>query len=462
MLEAGNAAEGRFEITLSRQDIVATCNFYPAEDHRNTIRSDAFTLYLDHLNIRYGVKWDNIDTAIETCNLKKEPVFNVLIAEGDYPKNDVAEYYELNPALNSARPSQDGGGQVDYKAYTPFIIVKKDQRLAVLRRRVAGIDGHDVHDSIVPYEVIAPQGYSPGENTRLEEDGRYIVSNIHGQLIENKKVLAVRETLVVNGPVGYQTGHISFPGDIVIAGPVSDGFRIYAGKSLTIKNTFDVTEAITKDDLSVSGGIIGRGQAVVKSGGVIKTRFIDNCRVACRRNIVVLKEIVNCQIYSLGAVDLGDKGIILSSKIYALNGVRAKTVGKKSSRITGLYCGVDFTVLQDKAKTTALLRENALRLDRYGNLLGALGGGREDAEKRKRLEEIIGHLQREQKKNSAHISDLMTKVNSNEKAVVEISGDVAAGTCIEICQVSLVVEEPLRKVRFRLDKDSMSLVTEKM
>ncbi|MDR1910012.1 MAG: FapA family protein, partial [Spirochaetaceae bacterium] len=154
IVEVGNPLDGRFEITLSKHDILATCNFYPTDHANNMIREDVFTLYLDKLNINYGVKWDNIDEAIRTCNLDRLPVFNVVIAEGDYPENDVAEYYDLNPELSASHTPDDSDEQIDYKNYTPFVVVKKDQLLAVLKPHVQGRDGHDVHDSIVPYKII--------------------------------------------------------------------------------------------------------------------------------------------------------------------------------------------------------------------------------------------------------------------------------------------------------------------
>jgi uncharacterized protein (DUF342 family) len=455
--EVGNPLDGRFEITLSQHDILATCNFFPTENPQNPIREDVFTLYLDKLNITYGINWNNIDEAIRICNLDRSPVYNVVIAEGIYPENDVAEYYELNPRLNASQLPEDTSEQIDYKNYTPFVVVKKDQPLAILRRHVEGKDGHDLHDSIVPYKIIVSPGYASGENTRAE--GQFILANIHGQLVETKRVLAVRDTLIVNGPVGYQTGHISFPGDIIISGPVSDGFRIYSGKSLTIKQTFDVTETITKTDLTVSGGIIGRGQALVKVGGTLKTRFIDNCRVACRRNVYVIKEIVNSNVYALGAVDLGEKGILLGSSVYSLNGLRAKSIGRKNAKATNIYCGIDFTIMQDKVKSTTHLKDVALKLGRYRNLLEAMDEG---AAKRKSLEEAIAKHEQEQKNLSAHISELMGKINSNDKAVVEVSGEIAPGTYIEICQIGLMIDETLRRVRIKLDRDLNKLVVEKI
>jgi hypothetical protein len=44
--------------------------------------------------------------------------------------------------------------------------------------------------------------------------------------------------------------------------------------------------------------------------------------------------------------------------------------------------------------------------------------------------------------------------------VVEVTGEIAPGTLIEICQIALFVDEPLRKVRIKLDKMGGKLVPE--
>jgi hypothetical protein len=46
--------------------------------------------------------------------------------------------------------------------------------------------------------------------------------------------------------------------------------------------------------------------------------------------------------------------------------------------------------------------------------------------------------------------------------VVEVSGEIVPGTLIEICQIALFVDEPLKKTRIKLDKAGGKLVTENL
>jgi hypothetical protein len=54
----------------------------------------------------------------------------------------------------------------------------------------------------------------------------------------------------------------------------------------------------------------------------------------------------------------------------------------------------------------------------------------------------------------------MTLINADEDAAVEVNGEIAAGTLIEICEIALFVAEPLRHVRIKLDARSGKLISE--
>jgi len=83
-------------------------------------------------------------------------------------------------------------------------------------------------------------------------------------------------------------------------------------------------------------------------------------------------------------------------------------------------------------------------------------------EQRKKLKPLIAKLEEEQSRVSIHISDMLTQVNSDEKAVIEVSGIIAPGTSLEICQVGLDVKEDLCRVRIILDSVLEKLVIQKL
>jgi uncharacterized protein (DUF342 family) len=453
----GNRNDGNLIVTFYENDMEARADFMPSMGNGAPLNSDLVNALLIKLNIIYGVQWETIQEMIRACDLNRKPIMNVLIARGDKPENEVAEYFEINPHLIQAPRPSDASLQIDHRSWSPFIIVKKNQTLAKLRPKKEGKEGKNIHGVLIPFQVNRPEGVAGGSNTRSE--GKFIVSDIDGQLVEEKKTLNVRDSLVIKGPVGYATGNIIFPGDVTIEGPVSDGFKIYSGGAVTIKQTFDVTDAITKGDLNVAGGIIGRGQAIVKAGGGIKTKFIENCRVAARKAIIVDSEIINSSVFTLENIEMNDKGLILGGDIYAVKGIRTGGIGKKAGKATRIHCGIDFTAEQEKGKYNSQLQLIAEKIRKLRVLMETVP---EDAEKHIKMEKILQKLEEEQEKAGNKISELLGHIITDEDAAVEVSGEIVPGTLIEICQTALFVSEPLNHVRIRLDKNSRKVITENL
>ncbi|GHU69227.1 polymerase [Spirochaetia bacterium] len=453
----GNRNDGNMIVFIYDEDMEARAEFIPPKDGGAPLNPELVDLILKKLDILHGIQWGIIQETMIGCNKSGKPVRDVIIARGDKPQDEVTEYYEMNPHLIQQPPPPGTERQIDYRAWSPFIIVKRNQTLARFHPKKNGIEGKNIHGQVIPFEVRSPAGVTGGKNTRIE--GNFIVADIDGQFIENKNVLTVENSLTIKGPVGYATGNIIFPGDVTINGPVADGFKIYSGGSVTMKQTFDMTDAIIKGDLSVTGGIIGRGQAMVKAGGGIRAKFIENCRAAARKAVIVEKEIINSSIFTLETIEMGDRGIILGGDMYAVRGIRAGGIGRKEGRSTRIHCGIDFTVDQEKEKHTGRLRIIGAKLKKLRDLMETVQEGTED---RIKMDELLQKLEEEQQKTSEKISELLGRLIACEDAAVEVTGDIVPGTLIEICQAALFVSAPLKHVRVRLDRELRTIITEKL
>ncbi|MDR2535293.1 MAG: FapA family protein [Treponema sp.] len=436
-------------------DLEVRADFIPPARVGSPVRMEQIQTFFSQYSIVYGIQEENIQTALAECALTLEPVKDVLIAKGDPPVTEIKDYFELNPRLVSAPLPGKSPKRIDYRSYSPFIIVKKDQALAQKRPGIPGQAGKNVHGDFVPYKTVLPEGVIGGNNTRTND--KFIIAEINGQFIQNKQILQVEKCLVIKGGVGYATGHISFPGDVIIEGPVSDGFKIYAEGSVTIKETLDVTEVMAKGDLTVAGGIIGRGKGIAKIRGPIKTKFIENCRVACGQSVSVERAIINSTVYAMDKVDLGNKGFIIGGNITAIHGVRAGKIGKASGMPTKLHCGIDFTVQQEQEKAKAQIQLLEAKIDKIQYFMAL---PETSHEKWLKLEENLKRIQEERYNLRERASDLQVRTNADENAVIEVYGEIASGTLIEICQIGLFVAEPLRKVRIKLDRFYQKLISE--
>ena len=455
-LEQLDKNDGYVEIYFLDNHMEVRGNFFPSIGNGKPISREYVRRLLDEFRIIHGVIQEEINAAYERCTSDYETVMDVLIARGSPPEEEIPEYLQINPHLGRNDGRTQSNGSVDHRTRSPFIIVKKGQPLAVRKERKPGKEGINTLGEAVKFNIAKPGGVHGGENTEME--GKFLVSAINGQLIQTKGVLKVQDFLVVKGPVGYKTGNIIFPGDVEIDGPVSDGFKIYSGGSVTIKQTFDVTDAATKMDLNVAGGIIGRGQAMIKVGGSLNTKFIENCRVACRKKVYVEFEIINSKIYTMETLEMGEKGRIVGGEIYAIKGLFTGSLGKQTCKAARIHCGVDFTLEQEREKNNNILKILSTRINRLRESME----NPENEEEREKMSVMLQRLTEEQEKTQIKISNLLSNNNNYENAVVEVRGEITKGTLIEICHTALFITEPLKNARIRLDKANNKLITENL
>jgi hypothetical protein len=167
--------------------------------------------------------------------------------------------------------------------------------------------------------------------------------------------------------------------------------------------------------------------------------------------------IVNSNIFVMEKLDLGDRGRILGGEIYAIQGIRAGSIGKEAGKATHIHCGVDFTRQKEQEDNNKALRALAGKLAKLREIMATPNP---DPETQAKLEEALRVLEGEQKKASNRDAELMSLIDVDENATVEVNGEIAAGTLVEICEIALFVAEPLRRVRIKLDTQNRKIISE--
>jgi uncharacterized protein (DUF342 family) len=99
---------------------------------------------------------------------------SVIIAKGENAKDEIDEFYEMNPAFRIWPKLPDGDvPRVDYREISPFIIVNKGQKLAILRQKIYGEDGKNVLGEIIEKKIKRPESARGGINTITEKNAIY-------------------------------------------------------------------------------------------------------------------------------------------------------------------------------------------------------------------------------------------------------------------------------------------------
>lgn len=448
---SGNGIDGNIEASIAPDGMSAVATFFPPRGEGLPVDRGYVRELLTRLGVTFGVLDEAIDDAVMRCNLDRHLLRDVVVARGKAPVAEIPEHAELEPRFRRTGPLvSDEVMQVDFRELSAYFIVHKDETIAAIVPRSQGTPGSDVRGSQTPYPRESRETWSAGRN--VERRGDKLVAAVDGRLAIAAGKLDVDEVMLIKGGVDFHTGHIVFPGDVVIEGVVHDGFKVWSGGSIVCKATMDAFDVNAKKDLVCAQGIIGRKRGQVRVGGELRAKYIQNCKVACRGNVHVSSALVNTRLYTLGTLDMGDKGVIMGGETFATHGIRCARLGNQAFQRTNIHAGTDFTVQQRLDQANERMRLLSAR----SRQVEAAAAAHPSPEADRALAEMakIGDKLR------AEISELLGKLDADDGAVVEVKGEIFPGVVIEICRVSIVVEEPLKACKLRLDKAAGRIIVE--
>ncbi|HTP57552.1 MAG TPA: FapA family protein, partial [Spirochaetia bacterium] len=209
-------------------------------------------------------------------------------------------------------------------------------------------------------------------------------------------------------------------------------------------------------DLVTNGGILGRVQSMVKVGGNIRAKFIENCSVEAGGDITVSTGCLNSTVNTLGSVTTGNKGVVIGGRLCAQKGVTAFQIGSSTGVKTEICVGEDYRARQKLAWIRERNAELAGKLKVVETSLATRERGNPKlAEMRDKLKAAI------QKMNDSARS-VTAALASYKDAAVSARGDLHLGVTVEICRVPFLVTKPMGSVRLVLDKTSLVVSAERL
>lgn len=438
--------DARMELFVAEDALKATADFFPPSGDGLFLTFDAVELQLLNRGLVQGIDWPAVKEALTDCNLNGRIVRDVVVARGTPAVDEVPERWQIVESLVQKKKQLDESLlQVDFKAVSPFLVVSQNEVLAEILPEVPGQPGTDVFAKEIPHSVKVPELLQPGKNVTRGE-GNFTASR-PGVLKIEKGTFFVEEILVLKEGVDYRTGHIHFTGDVAVEGEIKPGFQIHAQGGVSSNQTMDVTEIFCQGDVVSPGGLIGAADgAFVRTEGLVRAKFMENLSVFAKADVMIQASVHNCQVKTLGRLQMGEKGILLGGHIMAQNGADVFQVGHDNGARAEFHCGMDFTAL-DKL---IWAREQIVSLGGQYKVLEhqlkdhpAQGGP---------LMEAQGKIRNQIGKLNEVCRVLVDQVDRNEEASVTVRGTIFPGNMVEICHVHLVVPKALSKVRFTLDK----------
>jgi hypothetical protein len=208
-----------------------------------------------------------------------------------------------------------------------------------------------------------------------------------------------------------------------------------------------------KGGLEVNGGIIGRLEAAIRVGSTVSVRFIDYCNFSSDADITVGSEILQSRIYTKGRVTMGEGSTIISSTVHSFHSVSAAAITNPAGKGSAFYLGMDFRLRDAVNESRQRLGVLTRKRDQVKILLDmAVENQRRD------MEETYERFEARRLSEEGKLAKLLERFYLDPKAELQVSGEIARGTRIEICEAVLVLPGSMREMTFRLSENGKYIV----
>lgn len=352
------------KVNLSEDKMQATVLIIPGFE-RILPNVEEIKKALSDSKVVYGIDEKAIESIIE----EKKIFAEVIVARGKnpIPSRDASVEFFFPPSGFVCEKHQQE--TFDPASFYKIFTCKKGDVLAIKKPVEYGQDGFTVTGEIIKTEKPKDINLATfvGENVQVSEDNTKIVATCDGQPYLKNSKIHVRNILVVDGDLGYETGNIDFNASVVIRGDAEGPFKINAGGDVLILGVLGEVQVNCGGSLRVQGGVFGRGKGVVKVAKDFAAKFVSEAQIFCGGNILVEEYIMNSTVICNGDVKVFGKGVISGGVIKAAGNIEAGEIGSPANLRTVVFAGIDYEYESKYTELQKSLIETMRRINLLSN-----------------------------------------------------------------------------------------------
>ena len=354
---------------------------------------------LKESRVVFGVEEKAVELALNEYQGKK-----VLVARGrpvEHGRDGEIVYHFIDSS--KGRPEVREDGTVDFYSLHLVKNVKKGDLLATRIPPTMGEMGMNVFGGVLKPRPGKNPLLRPGKNTQLDETGNQLFAAADGHVtVSPEGLISVSPVYEVSGDVDFSTGNIDFVGNVVVTGSIRNGFIVKADGSVEVFGALEGS-VFAGQDVTVRGGIMGKGKGTVIAGGTVNARFIENGSVQAGENVQVSEAILNSSISAGKKVIVeGRRGAIVGGVVRAGEEVRAKVIGSNLAPPTQVEVGIRPGVRQA-----------------YKEICAEIAGEEKTLEKSRQMLQILEHLERTRGELPPENKELQEKLRLTETRLLQ-------------------------------------------
>ena len=256
-------------------------------------------------------------------------------------------------------------------------------------------------------------------------------------------------------------------GAVVIEGDIKGPAEIVA-KEIVVTGKVERTKLYAKGDIFIFGGIFGKRETIITSGGKVITFSASDCVIEANEDILVAHNLYNSDVSTRGKLIISPKaGIIVGGSVNALHGIETKSYGSDFGIFAEAVVGKDqfserkrkrIQVLIDNLKgKQGLLSEKHKKILRIYSDISKMPYDKQDffinlEQRLKQLEAEINYFQSEAFHGVGDEDSVFT-------ASIKVRDSLYPPFKAQICDAAREIDGKLKNVLLQYDQDSGILVS---
>ena len=281
---------------------------------------------------------ERIGRAIRRLRCGNVPEEGLLLVKGFPPVHGVDGRVIDLVAANSLRP--DEKGVVNHYETNVLRVVNSGTPLLKIVPPTRHKPGRDIFGHEVTARVGLMTSVVLGSNVALSEDRCTIYATEGGQFSYKNGVAGIETDLRVQTDISFRTSNIKFEGEIVVDKDVFDRFQIKSEKCVVTKGAVEGATIEAGGDVTVKGGILGKGKGHIIAGCDIACQFANKAQLTAGGQISILKYCYDSEL-RCGAKLLMPKGVLCGGETLCQQGAVIGTLGNKANSRTVVCIGGD-------------------------------------------------------------------------------------------------------------------------
>lgn len=433
--------------------MLAVAKFIPASSTGDRMTYDEFVKDMAFRMVKAGIQEQILKKHFEGPGLYG---VQIPVARGVKPVQgtDAKVEYYFNTNL-AAHPEEKEDGSVDYYNLNLINHCKAGDILARLIPEDPGQYGMTIQGVKIKPREVKRTTLKFGNNIALSEDRLTITSKVNGHVMLVGTDVFVSNVYEVEN-VDNSTGNITYEGCVQVNGNINSGFEVHASGNIIVKGVVEGALVEAGGDITISGGMKGMGRGILRAGGNVVSKFIENATVEAG-GYIDTESILHSNVQAGTDVKVtGKKGFITGGRVQAESKVEVRTLGAMMGADTFIEVGVNpklkteyFMLQKDVAEIVKTIKNAQPIVQNFTEKKAK--GARFTAEQVEYVKQSVALIEAkkvELTEKSAKMKELDSIFSQEKKAQVIVNGEVYPGTTIIIGDVSMHVQDSYRYCKF--------------